>query len=161
MENESQRLYRIVIDAYCKLFHANKRSVNGLSKISVWNRGRFARELEKIFCVHYNNPDNLGNINAFVEYLKKYEHTRRIPEIEEEVRAILKLFFHNKEWREDEIIFEYVYEPLRTTCFDILKAEIERRFGIFYGSVGWTFFSKPFTFHELVEWICLHERQHL
>ena len=168
MENESQKLYRVIIGTYSEIAHISKRSLNGRSPVYKFKREKLARELEKVYYVHFNNPDELSNINAFAEYVKRFGMDKRLPLIESVVRDILKQFFRNKEWKKNEIIFEHIYGPLKSTCLDILQAEIGRKFKIYSPTLsgkdllrGHPFFSKPFTLKELVEWIYLNEKHSL
>ena len=108
---------------------------------------------------------------TFVEHVKRFNKNRRLPEIEEEIIDILWLFFRDKEWKDDEIIFEHIPEmlidknkkmPLKKVCLDILQAEIGRSFEIRpYGILlrDNPFFFDPFTLRELIEWVYLHETQ--
>ena len=171
MENESQKLYRVIISLYAEISRNSKRSLNGSRTVHRFHRERLAREIEKIYPVHFNNPENLWSINAFVEHVKRFNKNRRLPEIEEEIIDILWLFFRDKEWKDDEIIFEHIPEmlidknkkmPLKKVCLDILQAEIGRSFEIRpYGILlrDNPFFFDPFTLRELIEWVYLHETQ--
>ena len=169
MENESQKLYRIIISLYAEISKNSKRSLNGKRTVHRFYREKLAREIEKVYPVHINNPENLWSINAFAAHVKRFNRDIRLPEIEEEIRDILKLFFRNKVWAKDEIIFENVPETyilngktdyLKKNCLNALRIEISERFGI-YNYEAYQFFDNPFTFDELVEWVYSHEKQNL
>lgn len=169
MENESQKLYRIIIGLYADISRNSKRSMNGKQIVHKFYRQKLAREIEKVYYVQFNHPENLWSINAFVEHVKRFNMDRRLPEIEEEVRDILKLFFRNKEWKKDEIIFEHVPEkviykgregPFKGMYLDVLRYEISDCFGIDSYS-GYEFFKNPFSLENLVDWVYLNERQNL
>ena len=173
MENRSQKIYRDVISCYSEISGISKRRITGLTKVISYYRKGLAKALEGKYYIHFNNPDTLSNINAFAKVIKRFDIDERVPQIEEELRDVLKLFFRNKEWKKDEIVFEYlpkyiivhgVKKNLRKICLDILQAEIGRRFRIQteYGYMfGHGFFDKPFTFRSLVEWVYLNEKQSL
>ena len=170
MENESQKIYRTIMDVYARISKHRRFGMTPRTHVSFYKRGELASELSKIYYVHFVHPENLSNINAFAEQVKRQEMSIRMPQIEEKVRSILWQFFHDKEWKQDEIIFENMPQPLHEMCMDILKAEVGRNFFkesyieqtsalpcYFKKAAESRFFERPFTLKELVEWIYLHE----
>ena len=168
-ENESQKLYKTIMDSYAKISHIRRINITPRTYVQESKRVALARELSRIYYVSFNFPERLNTINAFAEHIKKYDMYHRMPQIEETVRDIVRLFFRNKEFAQDEFVFQNVPEPLHTTCVEIFKNEVSKRFemdvfrgfgeGDIYLKDNEGFFKKDFSIKQVVEWIYLHEKQ--
>ena len=159
MSNESQQVYKTVMDKYARISHIQRLSIRPSTKVSRYYRQKLAKELSEICCVPINNPDKLVSIVDFAEYLKRHNMERLLPEIENEVRQILKNFFVTREFSKDELIFEGIPDPLYKICYDVFRQEVSKRFKInLYFIFRQDIFQRNFSIAEIVDWIYLNEK---
>ena len=157
--NESQQIYKAVMDLYADISHIKRLSIKPSTPVKPYYRQALAKKLSELYCVPLNNPDELTTITCFAEHLKRYDMNRRLPEIEDEVRQILKNFFVIREFSKDELIFEGIPDPLYKICYDRFREDAASRFKInIFHIYRSEIFQRNFSIAEIVDWIYLNEK---
>ncbi len=160
MENTSQKLYRIIVNAYADISGRSKFSLNGHSLVgSDYYKIRLAREIEKNYYVDcVKVACKLKTLNDFAEYVKKFNIDVRLPYITQKVEDIFHLFFRNIKCNHNEIIFDYAPGKFQNTLISMFCNQVEDQFHINYMQ---RFELEKLLQHcnitEIADWIFLNE----
>ena len=147
------------MDFYADISHLKRFNVKPSTRVLDYHRSRLADKVSNFYCVPINDFSNLQTISDFAEYIKRYDMKIRLPEIEAEVRKILKHFFALREYAKDELIFQGIPDPLYTRCYRTFTEQVEKRFKInWYVTTHAEIFKRDFTLQEIVDWIYLNEK---
>ena len=160
--NESQKIYKTVMDTYASIARMKRVSIKPSTKISPYFQKKLAQQLSNFYCVPINNPKALTTIIAFAEHIKRYDMEKRLPQIEDEVRGILKNFFRIRVFSKDEPIFAGIGEPLCRVCRKEFQEEVAKRFDInLMYILRAEIFKHDFSIADIVDWIWLNEKMRL